>query len=108
MIGSCRAPTRDDSRGLVTGNVVHVDRYGNAITDVPAAWVRTAPIRARIGGAHVGRLATHYAELEPGVPALIVGSLGTLEIAIRDQSAAAALAIRRGDAITIELQPPAR
>ena len=54
----------------------------------------------------MARLATHYAELEPGVPALIAGSLGTLEVALRDQSAAAALAVRRGDAITIELKAP--
>jgi S-adenosylmethionine hydrolase len=103
-----RPPSRDEQRGVVNGNVVHVDRYGNAVTDIPAAWVRGEPIRARVGGAHVGRLATHYAELEPGVPALIAGSLGTLEIALRDESAAAALAIHRGDAITIELGLPAR
>jgi S-adenosylmethionine hydrolase len=101
-------PVRDDRRGVVTGNVVHVDRYGNAVTDIPASWVRAEPIRATVGGAQVARLATHYAELEPGVPALIVGSLGTVEIALRGQSAAAALAIRRGDAITIELGALAR
>jgi S-adenosylmethionine hydrolase len=99
-------PARDQRRGVLTGSVVHVDRYGNAVTDIPAAWVRTERIRAKVGGAHVGRLATHYAELEPGVPALIAGSLGTLEIALRDQSAAATLAIRRGETITIELLPP--
>jgi S-adenosylmethionine hydrolase len=102
------APTRDDRRGVITGSVLHVDRYGNAVTDVPAAWVSGGPLRARVGGAHVGRLATHYAALEPGVPALIAGSLGTLEIALRDQSAAEALSIRRGDGVTIELLPSAR
>jgi S-adenosylmethionine hydrolase len=98
-------PARDQGRGVVTGSVVHVDRYGNAVTDIPAAWVGVQQVMAKVRGVHVLRLATHYAELEPGVPALIAGSLGTLEIALRDQSAAATLAIRRGDAITIELAP---
>ncbi|HEX2465712.1 MAG TPA: SAM hydroxide adenosyltransferase [Thermoanaerobaculia bacterium] len=99
-------PTRDQRRGVINGHVVHVDRYGNLVTDVPSEWVGAQRVSAKVGGAFVGRLATHYAELEPGVPALIAGSLGTIEVALRDQSAAAALVIRRGDAITIELQPP--
>jgi S-adenosylmethionine hydrolase len=98
-------PYRDQRRGVVTGSVVHVDRYGNAVTDIPATWVGAGQVMAKVRGVHVLRLATHYSELEPGVPALIAGSLGTLEIALRDESAATALAIRRGDAITIELGP---
>jgi hypothetical protein len=102
-------PTRDETRGVITGHVVHVDRYGNLVTDIPSDWVRAPQrISAQVGGALVGRLATHYAELEPGAPALIPGSLGTLEVAQRDQSAAAALTVRRGEAVTIELQLPVR
>jgi S-adenosylmethionine hydrolase len=101
-------PSRDEGRGVISGHVVHVDRYGNLVTDVPSSWVRAQRVSAKVGGAFVGRLATHYAELEPGVPALIASSLGTIEVALRDHSAAAALAVRRGDAITIELQAPVR
>lgn len=96
-------PSRDDESGRILGHVVHVDRYGNLITDVPAAWVDRDHVRARVGALEVRRVATHYAELEPGVPAFLVGSLGTLEIALRDESAATATGIVRGDVVAIDL-----
>jgi S-adenosylmethionine hydrolase len=98
-------PESDQERGVARGRVVHVDRYGNLVTDIPAAWIRDRRVRATIGTIEVRRSATHYAELEPGVPALLVGSLGTVEIALRDRSAAAVLGLGRGDAVTIELAP---
>jgi len=103
-----RPPRRDDSRGTLHGHIVYVDRYGNLITDVPATWLRGTLLSARAGDTEVRRVATHYAEIEAGVPALLVGSLGTLEIAMRDQSAARATGIQRGDAITIEISPDRR
>ena len=100
------APSRAADLGRIEGHVVHVDRYGNLITDVPRHWLGGELVRARVGALVVRRLATHYAELEPGVPALLVGSLGTLEIALRGESAAAATGIVRGDLVTIELARP--
>jgi len=97
-------PTRDPQARRITGHVVHVDRYGTLITDVPAAWLDGERIAvARVGAVVVHRLATHYAALEPGVPALLVGSLGTLELTLRDASAAAATGVARGDVITIDV-----
>jgi S-adenosylmethionine hydrolase len=95
-------PTLDAESGRIVGEVVHVDRYGNLVTNVPAAWIGDGGVRARVGALVLQQLATHYAELEPGVLALLIGSLGTLEIALRDQSAAAATGIVRGDVVTLE------
>ena len=51
-----RHPRRDDARGIVRGHVVHVDRYGNLVTDVPAALgARATLLSAQVGGAFVGR-----------------------------------------------------
>jgi hypothetical protein len=96
-------PSREGAGGRIVGHVVHVDRFGNLITDVPSEWVAGVALIAHVGALKLRRLATHYAELDPGVPALLVGSLGTLEIALRDQSAQAATGITRGDEVTIEL-----
>ena len=101
-------PSREGPGGRVVGHVVHVDRFGNLITDVPASWIAEAAFIAHVGALKLRRLATHYAELDPGVPALLVGSLGTLEIALRDQSAQAATGITRGDEVTIELASTVR
>jgi S-adenosylmethionine hydrolase len=96
-------PARDAASGTITGHVVHVDRYGNLVTDVPFSWVRGRLVSARAGRLEARRLATHYAELPAGVLGVLAGSLGTLEIALRDGSAADATGAGRGDAITIEI-----
>ena len=101
-------PSFDRARGRITGRVVHVDRYGNLITDVPARWIDRDLLRARVGSLEVRRRATHYAELERGEPALLVGSLGTLELALRDESAAAATGIPRGAPVILDLEPRER
>jgi hypothetical protein len=99
------SPARSGAGGSrIVGRVVHVDRYGNLVTDVPAEWLGGRAPRARIGALDVRRVATHYAELERGVLALIAGSLGTLEIALRDDSAAAVTGCSRGDVVTIDLE----
>jgi hypothetical protein len=75
------------------GVVVHVDHFGNLITDLPG------PARAlRIAGA-VAPPARTYADVAVGALACYLGSAGTLEIAVRDGSAAAALGAGRGAAV---------
>jgi len=102
-------PTRDPIHGRVEGHIVYVDRYGNLVTDIPASWLQGRPLlAARSGPCKLPGLYSHYAELLPGVPALLVGSLGTLEIAVRDTSAAKATGLGCGDAVTIELEPSER
>ena len=96
-------PRRDDARGRLEGRVVHVDRYGTLVTDIPGSWLRGRLVCARAGSVEIACVATHYAALEAGVAALLVGSLGTIEIAVRDASAALATGIRRGDPVTVEL-----
>ena len=83
------AVRRDD--GAVIGEIISVDRFGNAITNllgarsgVVAAGGRPVPIR------------TTYADVAVGAPVAMSGSSGLLEIAVRDGSAAATLGLARG------------
>ena len=96
-----RRPERSSTS--LTGDVVHIDRFGNAVTNIPSAWLSATPVRSTVGSLAVVHYATHYAELEPGTPAILPGSLGTLEIALRDSNLAAEKGLRRGDAVNIEL-----
>jgi len=79
------------------GCVVHVDRYGNLITDVPCA------VGAR-GTATVKRkaiaLADTYEDVAVGALVAYRGSAGTLEIGVRDGDAARTLGIERGEPVT--------
>jgi S-adenosyl-L-methionine hydrolase (adenosine-forming) len=91
---------RRDGHGRVHGVVVHVDRFGNLVTNIPQD---DAPARARV--AVCGRecaLVRTYADVEAGQLLALVGSRGVLEVSVRDGSAASLLAAERGATVIIE------
>jgi S-adenosylmethionine hydrolase len=90
-------PSRDN--GMARGEVIHVDRYGNLITNIPAAWV-TAGARARIGGRELPCART-YSDVAPGLPLAVIGSRSMLEISVRDGSAAELLQADRGSEVEV-------
>jgi S-adenosylmethionine hydrolase len=96
-------PQREPDRLL--GRVIHVDRFGNLITDIPSPWLPSGPIEARIGERTARRRASHYAELAAGEAAVIPGSLGTLELAASGEDLARAWGVGRGAAVEIALGP---
>jgi S-adenosylmethionine hydrolase len=95
--------------GALSGTIVHVDRYGNAITSISAPAL-TDFLRARKPGrsraaARTGRrafpLREYYAEASPGRPLALLGSCGLLELSLRDGDAAARFGLRRGQTVTV-------
>lgn len=66
--------------GRLTGRVVHVDRYGNLITDIPSTWLPDTPCLFTVGPHSTPNLVSHYAEIPPGEAAALAGSLGTIEL----------------------------
>jgi len=95
-------PPRREER-LLLGRVVHVDRFGNLVTDIPSDWLPPGPCRATVDGRSTARRAGHYAEVPPGEPALLPGSLGTLEIAAGGASLARLWGVERGARVRIEV-----
>jgi S-adenosylmethionine hydrolase len=91
--------------GRISGRVIHVDRYGNLVTDIPAGWLPPGPCRAQILGKTAGnaasRRAGHYAEIPPGEAAMIPGSLGTVELSLNGKDLAQAWNAARGAAVDI-------
>jgi S-adenosyl-L-methionine hydrolase (adenosine-forming) len=79
-----REPSRDP-RGS-RGAVMHADRFGNLITNVPAEWV--APSSHVRLGSIATRVVRSYSEAEPGELLALIGSRGVLEVAVRNGSAA--------------------
>ena len=87
----------------VRGAVLHIDHFGNLITNLEAArWRRdrrgSGMIRYRGRSAAV---VSSYADAPPGVLVALVGSLGFWELAVRDASAAQRFHAKRGDAVTL-------
>lgn len=93
------APARRDG-GLVHGEVRHVDRFGNLITNVPVAWLPERPT-VRIGDYRIEGLSRSFAAVETGQPVLIAGSGGTLEVCVRGASARETLGMGRGATLTV-------
>lgn len=89
--------------GTLRGRVVHVDRFGNLVTDIPTDWLPPGPCRARVGARSTAHRATHYRELPAGEPGLLPGSLGTLELAIDGGDLARAWGVGRGATVEVEI-----
>jgi hypothetical protein len=93
------APRREP--GSASGQVVHVDRYGNLVTDIPADWLPDGACRAEIGGRSVTHRAGHYAEIPFGEAAMIPGSLGTVELSLKGDDLARRWIVERGASVRI-------
>jgi S-adenosylmethionine hydrolase len=79
---------RLERRGRETiGEVIYVDRFGTLVTNLPSD---TEPGIIEIAGARAPRRRT-FSDVAPGELVAFVGSGGTVEIALRDGSAAARL-----------------
>ncbi len=85
-------------RDAVSGRVMHVDRFGNLITDIPTAWVDDE-WRFQVDGRDVGPLRSSYSDVEVGQLMVLPGSLATVEIAARERSAAEVLGASRGASV---------
>jgi S-adenosylmethionine hydrolase len=86
------------------GTILHLDHFGNATTNLPAALldgVEIADIRA--AGRRLGPPRRTYSDVRPGEPLALIGSSGLLEIAVREGSAAAALGLAVGDRVEVVL-----
>ncbi|MBW3552101.1 MAG: SAM-dependent chlorinase/fluorinase [Gemmatimonadetes bacterium] len=92
-------PSRHDEG--IYGVVLHVDRFGNLITNIPESWLAGAG-DVWMGFARVGPLRRTYGDVLEGEPLALVGSLGLLEVSVRNGSAAGRLSAGRGAPVYIE------
>jgi hypothetical protein len=83
----------------IVGAVVHVDRFGNLVSNIPAHWATSG--RVQVAGQELGPVRGAYSDVATGELVGLIGSAGMLEVAVRDGSAAARLGIGRGSEIRI-------
>ncbi len=104
-------PKRTDA-GL-DGHVIHIDRFGNLITNITAKDLQSfAPeggqlgqITVQVGGKQITGLKKFYAEVRPGEPGVLVNSSGYLEIFLFRQNARAGFTVKRGEPIRVTIKP---
>ncbi len=96
------------TEGSVRARVLHVDRFGNCITDLRSEdlpdWLRIgSPFGVRVGGRELrARFLVAYADAAPGELLLTLGGTGFLEVSVNRGSAARELGLRPGSEVLIE------
>ncbi|MEO8601136.1 MAG: SAM-dependent chlorinase/fluorinase [bacterium] len=88
----------------VRGEVIYVDRFGNLLTNIGVDLLvafRGQRLSVTVSDMPVAALVATYAEAVPGAPVALVSSWGTLEVALRDGSAAAQLGVGCGAVVVV-------
>ena len=85
----------------IAGHVVHVDRFGNLVTTIDSGAIAGRDVEVTVGGSRILGISRSYAE--GGELLAIIGSNGSLEIAVRDGSAARSLSVGVGEPVVVTL-----
>ena len=89
-----------DSDGSLVGQVIAIDSFGNLVTNL--FMPRNGAAAVEVGG-RVLSIVTTYSDAPHDTPVALVGSMGLLEIAVREGRASVVLGVER-DA-TVRLRP---
>jgi len=93
------------SSGEIKGEVIHIDRFGNLITNITKEFfereVGNSPFEIRIGERGLKGLSRSYADGPKGELLAIWGSWGYLELSVNQVSAQKLLSASKGAKLTI-------
>lgn len=102
------APPAAGEAGCLAGTVVHVDPFGNLVTDLTAGDLRelaaSGGLRVEAGG-QVLEVHRTFSDVPPGRALAYLGSSGHLEVAVRDGSAGKVLGLAHGDPVRVRVEP---
>jgi len=80
-------PPLTEEGNRLRGSVIHVDRFGNLITNIAAEKILSRRVRAVVFQGQKLPFLRTYGEVPPGTPLALIGSDGLLEIAVTEGSA---------------------
>jgi S-adenosylmethionine hydrolase len=100
-------PEPKPTRQGIQGEVLYIDRFGNAITNIASRMLgsKTKDQAVFLGGKRSCAMAPSYGAVAPGRPIAVVGSSGFLEIAVNRGNAAEFLRLRVGSKVELRAQP---
>jgi len=102
-------PVPKISPNSIEGHIIHIDRFGNIITNITYLNIKAlvsegmelGDATVSCGGREIKGLRKYYAEAAPGEPGAIINSSGALEIFMFKQNAKTALSVKRGDPVRL-------
>lgn len=99
-------PVIRKTKNRLTGEILYIDHFGNAITNLSADLLpesRWQAASVSIKRCKLGVPQSNYASVKTGTPLAIISSSGFLEIAERNGSAASLLKLKVGDTVTVSV-----
>lgn len=95
-------------RDGVQGWVVHIDHFGNLISNIPESMIRDAveggDLKIYVGNTIFDTIVNTFGDVQDGEPAAYIGSSGVLEIAINKGNAREMLGVQKGAQVSIVVQ----
>jgi len=95
-------------RAGIQGWIVHIDRFGNLISNIPEDLIEDSikggRVKIYIGNMILHEISRSYGCVEDGEPLVYIGSSGMLEVAINKGNACEMLGVKKGAQISIILQ----
>jgi hypothetical protein len=88
----------------IVGRIVHIDRFGNAITNIGEEMVMAmnrTQVEVSVRGKMLHGIRSTYAMVRQGEAIALISSSGHLEIGVREGNAAQVLGLRLGDEVLV-------
>ncbi len=110
--GILKIPEPDIGKEKISGEVIHIDRFGNLITNISETQFhsfvseRNGKIKVKIKDFIIFSLCKSYSEANRLKPASVFNSWGLLEIFIKNGDASKKLKIEKGEKVVIQFQNP--
>lgn len=100
---------RADEQG-VEGSILHVDRFGNCVTNIRRETVEAhradRPVSVYAGSTIIRGLSETYAHAAAAEPLALFGSSGALEVSVNKGDAAQLLSLSRGASVRLIFESP--
>lgn len=98
-------PKPKADKDLLTGKIIHIDRFGNLVTNIDKnlfkRFAQDKSFKIRIKDRELDSIVNSYQAVEPGKPLAIFGSFGFLEISVSCGSAKRSLDAKKGTAVSV-------
>ncbi len=108
-LAECAIPQPRLTPEQLQGEVIRVDRFGNAVTNITRgvmdSWRGGAGVLIVTGTASIDGVMSTYADAPAGTPCALFGSSEHLEIAVSCGNAGSVLALARGSVVTVTKRP---
>ena len=80
-------PACEETQGEIVGQVIHVDSFGNLISNIPESlvrerWMHLEAVRGTCGERDVGGIQSTYGFVGEGQPLMLFNSMGRVEVAV--------------------------